>query len=267
MAGGIQRVEQIGNATLYLARCEDVLPTLGKVDAVVTSPPYNLGARPWQGFGHWRPGSPSGGHGKWKDGCSSGLGVQYASHGDSMPWAEYVRWQRAILDQLWSLTAPVGVIFYNHKPRVIGSRLWAPTELLPPAVHHRQTIIWSRPGGQNFNPTAFVPTHEWLMMLAHPEFRLKSRGASGVGDVWSITPDRNPHPAPFPIELPRRALEATNASVVLDPFMGSGSTGIASAILGRSFIGIELDAGYFDIACRRIEDAQRQGSLFGDGAA
>lgn len=260
------RVERIGNATLYLGDCLEVMATLDRVDAVVTSPPYNLGERPWQHFGHWRSGKSSGGKGKWREGCDGNKGGGYTEHDDAMPWAEYVHWQQRVIAELWRLTAPAGVVFYNHKPRVIGPKVWQPTELLPADVLHRQTIIWARPGGMNFNPTAFVPTHEWLMMLAHPAFRLKSRGASGAGDVWQITPDRNPHPAPFPVELPRRALEAISADVVLDPFMGSGTTGCAALSLGRRFIGIEKDPAYFAMACERIEQQQSQGQLFGEAA-
>jgi site-specific DNA-methyltransferase (adenine-specific) len=54
---------------------------------------------------------------------------------------------------------------------------------------------------------------------------------------------------------------------VLDPFSGSGTTGIAAVQSGRDFIGIEIDPEYFDIACRRIEEAQRQGDLFIEGTA
>ena len=71
-----------------------------------------------------------------------------------------------------------------------------------------------------------------------------------------------PHPAPFPVALPAKALEATNCENILDPFMGSGTTGVACAKLGRKFIGIEIDEGYFDIACKRIEDAYKQPDMF-----
>jgi site-specific DNA-methyltransferase (adenine-specific) len=257
----------IGRATLYLGDCRDVLPALAPVPLVFTSPPYNLGALPWEHFGNWRPGQKSGGQGKWKGGANSGEGVAYGEHSDDLPWPEYVAWQQAVLSEMWRLTSPAGAIFYNHKPRVVGERLWKPDSLLPAEVLHRQTIIWARPGGQNYNPTAFVPTHEWLMLLAHPAFRLRSRGASGLGDVWSVTPEKNPHPAPFPVELACRALQAVEAETVLDPFMGSGTTGIAAHLMRRSFIGIEKDVRWFDLACRRIEDAQRQGSLFNEQAA
>jgi site-specific DNA-methyltransferase (adenine-specific) len=256
------RIEHIGLATLYLGDCRDVLPVLGPVDLVITSPPYNLGGGPWPHLGNWKKGDSAGGKSKWRNGSDAASGVTYGEHLDNMPWPEYVAWQRAVISELWRLTGPSGSIFYNHKPRVIGARLWQPTELLPEEVIHRQTIIWKRPGGMNFNPTAFVPTHEWIMLLAHERFRLKSRGVSGLGDVWSITPESSEHPAPFPLALPAKVLEAVVAGKVLDPFMGSGTTGVAACQAGLGFTGIECDPRWFDIACRRIEDAQRQRSMF-----
>lgn len=264
----MSRVEQIGRATLYLGDCREVLPTIQRADVVFTSPPYNLGSAPWKHLGNWKQGDSAGGKSKWRNGSDAASGIQYGAHSDAMPWPEYVDWQRQILSALWRLTGPCGAIFYNHKPRVVGARLWQPTKLLPAEVIHRQTIIWARPGGVNFNPTAFVPTHEWIMLLAHPDFRLKSRGVSGLGDVWQITPERNEHPAPFPIDLPMRALEAVSPGVVLDPFMGSGTTGIAAARHGLPFIGIEKDERWFDLACRRIAESSGEdaGPLFGAAA-
>jgi site-specific DNA-methyltransferase (adenine-specific) len=74
------------------------------------------------------------------------------------------------------------------------------------------------------------------------------------------------HPTEKPVQLMHAFIEWTRGTVC-DPFMGSGSTGCAAIAMGRPFIGVEIDPGYFDIACRRIEDAQRQGSLFGEIAA
>jgi site-specific DNA-methyltransferase (adenine-specific) len=252
---------QIGDATLYLGDCREILPTLPEVKCVVTSPPYNLGCSPWRRLGHWKHGDSAGGKGKWRNGCDGG-GVQYGTHIDAMPWPEYVAWQHEILRLLWTKISDSGAIFYNHKPRVIGAKLWTPIELIPDGVDIRQIIIWARPGGMNFNPTAFVPTHEWIMLLAKPAFRLKSRAVSGLGDVWSMNPERNTHPAPFPIELPTKALEASEAGSVLDPFMGSGTTGLACVNQRRRFTGIEIDPRYFDIACERIAAAYAQQRLF-----
>jgi site-specific DNA-methyltransferase (adenine-specific) len=253
---------EIGRARLALGDCRDILPTLGKVDAAFTSPPYNLGGEPWPHLGNWKRGDSAGGKSKWRNGSDAASGVSYGEHDDAMPWTEYVEWQHSVLRELWRLTAPNGCIFYNHKPRVIGARLWLPLELVPDDIIIRQNIVWARPGGMNFNPTAYLPTHEWVLLLAHPAFRLKSRAASGLGDVWQINPEANEHPAPFPVALPKRALDAINADTVLDPFMGSGTTGVAAVQMGRDFIGIEKDPRWFDLACKRIEDAQRQGDMF-----
>jgi site-specific DNA-methyltransferase (adenine-specific) len=252
------RIETIGQATLYLADCREVLPAIDPVDVAVFSPPYNMGEAPWARLGHYRAGQTSGGRGKWKRGTDGGVGVEYGKHEDAMPWPEYVAWQRGILSTVWEKLTPSGAIFYNHKPRVIGTRLWTPEELLPPEVELRQIINWARPGGMNYNATAFVPTHEWIMLIAKPDFRLKSRGVSGLGDVWTMAPEKNEHPAPFPLALPGKVMEATNSGTVLDPFMGSGTTGVAAIKAGRPFVGIEIEPRYFDMARRRIEAAHSQ---------
>lgn len=243
------------SVTLFHGDCREVLPGLlsAGVELVVTSPPYNLGGEPWPHLGNWKPGDSAGGRSKWKNGSDAGGGIQYSSHEDTMPWPQYAAWQREILALLWNIIPDDGAIFYNHKPRVIGARLWMPLELLPMNVVLRQIIIWSMPGGMNFNPTAFVPTHEWLMLLAKPEFRLRSRGASGVGDVWTINRDYgNPHPAPFPVQLASNAIDTSEAKIVLDPFSGSGSTLVAAKLSGRCAIGIEIDESYCEIAANRL---------------
>lgn len=238
-------------ATLYNCDNLAVLPTL-QADLVITSPPYNLGSGPWKKLGSWKPGDAPTGGSKWRNGSAGGGGIQYSEHLDAIPWPEYVAWQQTTLRLLWNCIGAAGAIFYNHKPRVIGGKLWLPLELLPPEVILRQIITWARPGGINFNPTAFVPTMEWILLLAKPAFRLKSRGASGIGDVWRMNPERNEHPAPFPVALPTNAIETTNCVTVLDPYMGSGTTGVAAARLNRNFIGIERDPAYFQMACDRI---------------
>ena len=178
-----------------------------------------------------------------------------------MPWPDYVAWQREVLTLCWATLTEAGAIFYNHKPRPQAAEAWLPTACIP-ELPVRQIIIWARAGGVNFSPTHYVPTHEWIIVVAKPAFRLRDVAASGVGDVWYIPQEANTdHPAPFPIEVPFRAIETTGAPVVLDPFMGSGTTGAACARLGRRFVGVEIEPRYFDIACRRIDAAQHQGDL------
>ena len=236
--------------------CREVLPSLpGYFRLVFTSPPYNLGGEPWPHLGNWKNGDSAGGKSKWRNGSDASTGPSYASHHDNMPHAEYVAWQRDVLTMCWGLLSEDGAIFYNHKPRVIGAKLWLPLELNP-ELPLRQIVIWSRAGGMNFNPTAYVPTHEWVMVFAKEAFRLRDKAASGVGDVWRVAQEANPnHPAPFPLGLPRAAIETTGPGMILDPFMGSGTTLRAAKDLGRKAIGIEIEERYAEIAARRMEQS------------
>jgi site-specific DNA-methyltransferase (adenine-specific) len=261
------RKEIIGDATLYLGDCRDILPTLGPVDLVFTSPPYNLGntsggGMPGKKLGHYARNAgmaKRGGQGKWSGGA---LAHGYGLHDDAMPHATYVEWQHGLLWDCWSLLSERGAIFYNHKPRVLDGVLVTPLEYNP-GLPVRQVVIWARAGGVNFSPAFYLPTHEWVVILAKPAFRLRDKAASGAGDVWYIPQEADAeHPAPFPVALPMRAIETTKPGLVLDPFMGRGSTGMACARLGRPFVGIELEPRYFDIACRRITEAYRQPRLF-----
>lgn len=231
------------SADLHRGDCLEVMKTLPdqSIDLIFTSPPYNLGTTSGGGFPKQK--------GKWQ---SAALVNGYTSHTDDMPHADYVAWQRAVLTECWRLLSPKGAIYYNHKPRVQNGLLVTPLELNP-GLPLRQIVIWKRHGGINFSPSFYLPTHEWIMILAKPDFRLRDKRASGAKDIWEIAQERNnKHPAPFPVELPAIALETTSAKVILDPFMGSGTTGMACLRHDRRFIGIELDQGYFDMSVERI---------------
>jgi site-specific DNA-methyltransferase (adenine-specific) len=259
--------------TIYLADNREALPLLPSesVDMVFTSPPYNLGNTTGGGFpdrlGHYRKSTGlagRGGDGKWaarKKGTWGGgaLANGYGTCDDNMPHDEYVARQQSLLSECWRLLVPAGAVFYNHKPRVLDGQLVSPFDYVPADLQKfiRQVVIWKRSGGVNFSPAFYLPMHEWVVIIARRAFRLKSQGASGVGDVWDIHQERDSaHPAPFPVELPRRALETTDAQTILDPFMGSGTVGVACAILGRKFIGIELEKSYCDLAVARIKRAK-----------
>lgn len=215
------------------------------IDLIFTSPPYNLGISSGGGF-------PKKKTGKWSGGA---LSDGYASHSDAMEYAKYVAWQQTVLLACWRLLSDTGAIFYNHKPRVQNGLLSTPLDLNPD-LPVRQIVIWKRDGGINFSPSFYLPSHEWIVIFAKPEFRLRDKEASGAKDVWEVAQQRDSdHPAPFPVGLPRIALATTNARTVLDPFMGSGSTGVAAVETGCDFIGIEKDAGYFAMAKTRIDQS------------
>jgi site-specific DNA-methyltransferase (adenine-specific) len=248
-----------GQITIHCADCERVLPNLAGIDLVFTSPPYNLGVNPGGVFGHWKDGDTHGGNesAKWRDPIA---GIGYSEHEDAMPQPEYEAWQRRVLTMCWDTLTDAGAIFYNHKPRVQADTLWTPL-VLNPGLPLRQIITWARSGGVCFTTTAYVPTYEWIMVLAKSAWRLKDKttSGSGLGDVWHVPQERdNPHPAPFPVGLPGRAIASTQPSLVLDPFCGSGSTLRAALDAGVRAIGIERSEAYCEMAVNRL----RQGSLF-----
>jgi DNA modification methylase len=176
---------------------------------------------------------------------------------------QYTEWQRGILRECWRTLTDTGAIFYNHKPRVQNLALQTPLEFNP-GLPVRQIIIWARAGGINFAPTHYCPTHEWIVVFAKPGFRLKSKGASGVGDVWYVPQESgNPHPAPFPLTLPARAIETTGAKSILDPFNGSGTTLRAAKDAGCRAVGIEREQRWCDYTVKLLA----QGVLFGEAVS
>lgn len=233
------------SVTLYHGDCVEVLPSLADIDLIFTSPPYNLGVSSGGGFA--ATGRKTG---TWSGGP---LADGYACHDDAMPLDEYEAWQRTVLRLCWASLGEAGAIFYNHKPRVQNGLLWTPLSLNP-NLPLRQIVTWRRPGGMNFAPTHFLPMYEWILILAKPDFRLRSKGASGLGDVWECPPERavTEHPAPFPVGLPARAIEGANPALVLDPFSGSGTTLVAARDAGVRSIGIELSERYCEIAAQRL---------------
>jgi site-specific DNA-methyltransferase (adenine-specific) len=216
LGGGVSRVEKIGRATLYLGDCRDILPGLGKVDAVVTDPPYGIAA-------------------VWKGGAKHGWGKAK---------------DEAELRNEWDEAAPSAetmalVLAAGKEVIVWGGNYFN----LPPS---RCWLVWSKPE-RNFT-------------LAEAELAWTNRdNVVRVLDFARSDPDRL-HPTQKPVGVMRWSIDKTSAQTILDPFMGSGTTGVAAMHLQRDFIGIEREPSYFGIACRRIEDAQRQGFLF-DGEA
>jgi DNA modification methylase len=209
------RREVIGDAILYLADCRDVLPTLAKVDAVVTDPPYGIG----------------------KDGqdCSSG------GHGGRKAY-EFRGWDKS-------------------RPDAETFRL-----MLAAASNH---IIW----GGNYFADMLPPTGKWLVWdkgqrINQSDGELAWTCFDGALRIFEMNRvalllEGAVHPTQKPVEVMVWSLQhVPNAVTILDPFMGSGTTGVACIKLGRQFIGIERDELYFDIACRRIEKARLQPDLF-----
>lgn len=243
----------IGRATLYLGDCRDILPTLPRVDLVVTSPPYNL----------------------VKEG-SGGSTTTFASHEtryeqwypDEVPEDEYQAQQKEIVALCLAICD--GSVYYNHKVRYALSRrgaVYHPLDWLRDFPLWCE-IIWDRCGQLGSNTPRFAAQDERIYQFARPV----TFDRAGLSTIWRFPPANSGetgHVCAFPLELPRRCIATSSHphSTVLDPYMGSGTTGIAAVQLGRSFIGIEREPRAFDIACKRIEEAQRQGDFFVDGVA
>jgi modification methylase len=225
--------------------CGDAIEVMRKmpdesVDLIVTSPPYNLFDKS---------------EGKrWGGGFMSRnrkLKNAYHLYADNIPRAEYIKWQRECLTEMMRLIPDTGAIFYNHKWRVSGGLQQDQTPIVK-GFPVRQTIIWHRTGGVNFNDHYFLPNYEVIYMIAKPDFRLRPE-ANRIGCVWRIHQEtKNEHPAPFPVEVPRRIIDSTHAAVILDPFMGRGTTAVAAKQLKRQYIGIDLSPEYCRMAEARL---------------
>jgi site-specific DNA-methyltransferase (adenine-specific) len=235
----------LGDAVNLMKRIPDE-----SIGLVVTSPPYNLKNSTGNGMKDGRGG-------KWS---SAALIEGYANHSDEMPHEEYVAWQRACLAEMFRVLRPDGAIFYNHKWRVQAGLLQDRNDIVT-GFPVRQIIIWRRKGGINFNPGYFLPTYEVIYMIAKPSFKLAPK-ANAFGDIWEFTQEmKNDHPAPFPVQLIDRIISSTTADVVLDPFMGSGTTAVSAINNDRAFIGIELSKAYCEMARKRIKSHSYQMNL------
>lgn len=215
-----RRVEVIGDATLYLGDCLEILPELGRVDAVVSDPPYGIG------YSH------GGENHRYATRFANVRIVGDDRDFDPTPW---LRWPCC----LWGA---------NHYSRYLprGGR-W---------------LVWDKRAGMaNGNDLSDVEIG-WVSgrRASDKIFRLIWNGYVKGGGEKGIP---RCHPTQKPIELMKWSLGFLPAAqIILDPFAGSGTTGVACMRLGRKFIGIEVDEHYFDIACSRIAEAERQPDMF-----
>jgi len=222
--------------------CLEVMKTIPdeSVDLIITSPPYNLGSQQ----------NSETNNRKWKN--SKLLNAGYENHNDIRDQYEYVEWQQNCLDEMFRIIPEDGAIFYNHKWRVQNKVLNDRSDIISRLKKHvRQILIWKRSGGINFNEAFFLPTFEVIYIIAKSKFKIHTN-ACQLTDVWEIKQEmNNVHPAPFPMQIPERIIQSTNAKIVLDPFMGSGTTALAARKLGRNYIGIDLSEKYCEMARNR----------------
>ena len=218
------REEIIGDARLILGDCRDVLPTLDKVDAVVTDPPYGIGIDGQRGSDR-------------KNGTQ--LRKAHEHFG-------------------WDSEPPAAEVFILMQDAAKYLIIWGGNyfvEFLPPS---KGWLVWDK------EQTGLSMSDGELAWSNLPNvLRIKKLHRT---HLWQESPE---HPTQKPVKLIAWCigLLPKTCATILDPFMGSGTTGVACVNLGRSFIGIEREPTYFDIACRRIEEAYKQPRLFDDQPA
>lgn len=224
------RVEHIGLATLYLGDCADILPSLEPVDVLLTDPPYGIGA------------------GDYKRG-----GTQYGN--SKAPCKEYDRldWDneapQAIVEQGIAL-AKTSIVFGGNYFSLPPSSCW---------------LVWDKQNGEG---SGYADCELAWTNMKRAVRRVYWRWAGMLQKEMGDKKEERFHPTQKPVGVMKWCLTFTpDAKTILDPFMGSGTTGVAAVQMGRRFIGIEREPKYFSIACKRIEDAQRQGDMFIGSAA
>lgn len=208
------------------------------IDLIVTSPPYN------KTFFNGGKRAVNKGNSIWK-----GYTVDYDSTEDNMPIEEYEKWMIAVLQECYRVIKPNGSIFFNHKPIRYKNKIYHPMNfILKSGLDIYQEIIWNRKNSPNIRKDLLLPCTEriYWMTKGKPIFYKERLSEKFRSEVWDIIAKKNEHPAPFPEELVYNCLISTTNEndIVLDPFMGSGTTAIVAKKNNRRYIGFEISENY-----------------------
>jgi DNA modification methylase len=230
------RIEQLADGiTLHCGDCREIISTLGKVDVVISDPPYGILVP-----------------GDFKDrirddrGGKHGLQIsEYISYSDT--YENFVRVIVPSLNEAMDLAERSAIftgphIIEQRKPNAIGG------------VYCAAASARNEWGFKNFLPV--------LLYGKAIDLNLGAKIPTAIAS--NATAEKVDHPCPKPLDwmMWLVSLASRKGETILDPFMGSGTTGVAAVKLGRRFIGIEIEPKYFDIACRRISEALKQPDMF-----
>jgi site-specific DNA-methyltransferase (adenine-specific) len=217
------------NVELHLGDCLEVMRGMAdkSVDLCVTSPPYNLG-------------------------------IDYNGQDDYLDLDVYFKWCSDWIAEIYRLLKPNGRFTLNHYLSCGTSKrryaqLFKLNELAESIGFKHHGLVLHKGDWNIGKGTSDIEKDEFM---------------ESTSGVWKLSPERNrEHPAPFPLSMPLRCVKmfSFTDATILDPFMGSGTTGVACVQTGRNFIGIEIDPTYFAIAEKRIKEAQAQPRLLYGG--
>jgi site-specific DNA-methyltransferase (adenine-specific) len=239
----------IGRATLYLGDCLEVLPALGSVDHIIGDPPYEASLHAAKtNVSQLR-----------KDSGPELQAIPFAPIDD-------------IRDKFVDIAAKVCAGWLIAFCTIEGAAKWADV-INPSPLKYKRACIWVKPDcTPQLNGQGPAQGAECFVCAWNGEGHARWN-AGGKRGVYTHNVNNAERTGLHPTEKPRKLMaeiigDFTNPDqLICDPFMGSGTTGVAAVQMNRGFVGIEKDPRYFELACRRIEDAQRQGSLFGEVAA
>ena len=208
----------IGDATLYLGDCMDILPMLDMVDAVITDPPYGINEN----------------HKK------------VASRGKLAAPKDYGEFN-------WDVAPPATELINAIRNKATWCAFFGGNYFeLPPTSCW---LVWDKLNGDNDFADCELAWTNWPKAVRRLQWRWNGMIRQGNEERF--------HPTQKPLGVMKWVIDlCPKSETIFDPFMGSGTTGVAAIQMGRKFIGIEREPKYFDIACERIENAQRQQSLF-----
>ena len=255
---GDVRKEVIGDATMYLGDCLEVLPALDWVDAIITDPPYSSG-------GMVRGDRMASSRDKYQ---STGVDVEHPEFtGDNRDQRGFHAWAALWLMYGLGITKPGGMAVLFTDWRQLPTMTDA---LQSGGLVWRGCLPWDKVSARPM-PNRFRAQCEFAVWGTNGprDFRMTEDTEYHPGILREIPPmnGEREHSTQKPVGIMQTLCRvAPLGGVVLDPFAGSGTTGVACMGIGRRFVGIEKEPRYFDIACRRIEDAQRQVDLFAEPA-
>ena len=216
------------------------------IDTIITSPPYNLA-----GFRGHKVEKES----RMRDKDLS-KGIKYDNFDDNLPEPEYQKQQIKIINECMRILKPSGSFFYQHKIRRHVTISHPLEWIFKTQASIYQEIIWNRSSTPAAHKGLLYPITERIYWLVKDKPAVYKHRCYYKTDIWPILPEFGGiHPVPFPVQLPENCVLLTTPKngIVLDPFCGSGTTGVACILQNRRFIGIDLSQKYCDLSRQRFE--------------